>query len=677
MQQNGKKPKVPELKPETKKTASTGKMHVGETGKLNIADQSSGEMPKPQMSNLEIPIISSDEMPMPKMVAETLVGYRSMPTEEKMTKEAVTPGLMAGEEKQTLAGPRKIVPTIDFLPRGVAAPTGGAPVPKLIDHGGPMLGSVEVIPIYWGGAWASGANATLATQLDAFFDYILTSPYMDLLNEYSRGSTQIKHGTRHAAVHLPGSEPGTATSTGRQVTDAQIQTALQGWIANGTVPATNANTLYFIYLPPNVVSVSFGSKSCVSGGYCGYHEHFSGVYYAVIPYVNCSGCVFPGNFLDTLTEVSSHELAEAITDPALNAWWDPVTGPGDEIGDICNRQTVRLGGYLVQTEWSNAQSACVVAPASRWGGWESLGGIIQVSPHAVSWAANRLDIFARGSDNSMYHRWWNGSSWGGWEPLGGVILTDPVPVSWGANRLDVFAEGTDGAVYHRWWNGHSWGGWESLGGVITSNISAVCWGHNRIDLFARGTDMALYHRWWDGAHWGGWESLGGVIISDPVAVSWGANRLDVFAEGTDGAVYHRWWDGAHWGGWESLGGVITSNISAVCWGPNRIDLFARGTDRALYHRWWDGAHWGGWESLGGVIISDPIAVSWASNRLDVFAEGTDGAVYHRWWDGAQWGGWESLGGVITSNISAVSWSANRLDLFARGTNNAMYHKWFS
>lgn len=318
----------------------------------------------------------------------------------------------------------------------------------------------------------------------------------------------------------------------------------------------------------------------------------------------------------------------------------------------------------------------IVVPGT-WSGWEDLGGIIQVSPHAVCWDPNRIDVFARGTDNAMYHRWWDGANWGGWEDLGGIILNDPVAVSWGANRLDVFAEGTDGSVYHRWWDGANWGGWEDLGGVIIGNISAVCWGPDRIDLFARGTDMALYHRWWDGANWGGWESLGGVIIGDPVAVSWGANRLDVFAQGTDGAVYHRWWDGSNWGGWEDLGGIITSNISAVCWGPDRIDLFARGTDLALYHRWWDGANWGGWESLGGIIISDPEVVSWGANRLDIFAEGTDGAVYQRWWDGSNWGGWESLGGVITSNIAPVSWAPNRIDLFVRGTDNAMYHQWYS
>jgi hypothetical protein len=265
-----------------------------------------------------------------------------------------------------VSGPRQIVPGADFAPRGVAlaaaGPAGGAPVPNLQYHGGKVIASVEVVPIYWGAAWSTGANATLTTQLDGFFDFILTSSYMDLLHEYSTSTTQIQHGRRLSSAHVSNTEPGTVTPSGRQVTDAQIRTALQGWIANHTVPATTANTLYFIFLPPNVIALSFGSQSCIAGGFCGYHDHIGGVYYAVIPFVNCSGCVFTGPFLDTLTEVCSHELAESITDPELNAWWDPTTGPGDEIGDICNRQTTRLGAFMVQTEWSNAQAACVFAP---------------------------------------------------------------------------------------------------------------------------------------------------------------------------------------------------------------------------------------------------------------------------------------------------------------------------
>ncbi len=264
-----------------------------------------------------------------------------------------------------MTGPRTIVPPESFIAHGVTA-VAGAPAPALQNHGGPVLTSVEVVPIYWGADWSNATNAPLATQVDQFFDFILSSSYMDLLSEYGSATTPIRHGRRIRSVHFPASEPGSVTATGRQVTDAQIQQALQGWIAAGKVPATTANTLYFVYLPPNVVSVmQDGEQSCVA--FCGYHSAVGNVYYAVIPYATCNGCVFAGNFLDTLTEVTSHELAEAVTDPALNAWWD--SNSGNEIGDICNRQTVRLGGYLVQTEWSNGQSSCTIearAPISLW-----------------------------------------------------------------------------------------------------------------------------------------------------------------------------------------------------------------------------------------------------------------------------------------------------------------------
>jgi hypothetical protein len=258
-----------------------------------------------------------------------------------------------------MSGPRTIVPPASFVPHGVA-PIPGAPVPSLTNHGGPVLGNVEVVTIYWGASWANG-NGSLSADVDQFFEFILTSSHMDMLAQYSTSATTIGRGRRVRSVGISNSEPGTATSTGREVTDAQIQQALQGWIAAGTVPATTANTLYFVYLPPNVVTImTGGDRSCIA--FCGYHNAVGSVYYAVVPYANCNGCVFPGKLLDTLTEVSSHELVEAITDPGLSAWWDSTTG--NEIGDICNRQTRRLGGYMVQTEWSNTGSTCSLISAA-------------------------------------------------------------------------------------------------------------------------------------------------------------------------------------------------------------------------------------------------------------------------------------------------------------------------
>jgi peptidoglycan hydrolase-like protein with peptidoglycan-binding domain len=271
----------------------------------------------------------------------------------------------------------------------------------------------------------------------------------------------------------------------------------------------------------------------------------------------------------------------------------------------------------------------------------------------------------------------SGRRWYGWESLGGVITSDPAVSSWASNRLDCFVRGTDNAMWHKWWNGSSWSGWENLGGVLTSEPAAVSWGPNRIDTFVRGTDNAMYHKWWNGSSWSGWENLGGVLTSGPAVSSWGPNRLDCFVRGTNNAMWHKWWNGSSWSGWENLGGILTSSPEAVSWGPNRIDTFVRGTDNAMYHKWWNGSSWSGWENLGGVLTSAPGASSWASNRIDTFVRGTDNAMYHKWWNGSSWSGWENLGGILTSGPAAVSWGPNRIDTFVRGTDNAMYHKWYA
>ncbi len=116
--------------------------------------------------------------------------------------------------------------------------------------------------------------------------------------------------------------------------------------------------------------------------------------------------------------------------------------------------------------------------------------------------------------------------WSRWENLGGVLTSAPAVSSWAPNRLDTFVKGTDDALWHKWWNGSRWSEWESLGGRLTSAPGAVSWGNNRIDVFARGTDNAMWHIWWNGSRWSEWESLGGVLTSSPAASSWAPNRID-------------------------------------------------------------------------------------------------------------------------------------------------------
>jgi hypothetical protein len=281
--------------------------------------------------------------------------------------------------------------------------------------------------------------------------------------------------------------------------------------------------------------------------------------------------------------------------------------------------------------FATAQGVALPTPPSSWKGFESLGGIITSKPSAVSWAKNRIDVVARGTDSAVYHRWWDGSNWLGWESLGGIIQGAPAISSWASGRLDVFGVGTDHRMYRKWFQG-GWSGWESLGGQFSSEPCAVSWGNNRVDVFARGMDSHMWHMWWDGSVWGGWEDLGGIIDSAPAASSWGANRLDCFAKGTDSHLYHKWWDGSTWSAWENLGGYVGGDPGAVSWSSNRIDVFYPGVSFHLMHKWWDGSTWSGEEDIGGVLSSGVGVSSWAKGRLDCFVEGTDSALYHKWYE---------------------------------------------
>ena len=120
-----------------------------------------------------------------------------------------------------------------------------------------------------------------------------------------------------------------------------------------------------------------------------------------------------------------------------------------------------------------------------------------------------------------------------WESLGGGFTSAPAICSWGAGRLDIFGRGEDFALWHKWFDGAKWSDWETLGGSLTSPPAAVSWGAGRIDVFVRGTDRALWHKWFRDGGWRGWESLGGALNFGPAVSSRSSGRLDVFARGTD------------------------------------------------------------------------------------------------------------------------------------------------
>ena len=247
--------------------------------------------------------------------------------------------------------------------------------PHLTYYGGPVLPNPKIFVVFWG----SGLPDTTTSGIPGFVRSLLTSRFLDPLVEYSAGSAHLGRGADADTITL---SPQNASA---DLTDADIQAELNAQIASGGLPLADAATAYMIYFPPGIHITHGTSHSCVSGGFCGYHSALaSGHPFTVLPDngpgTGCDvGCGPLGAF-DNLTTVSSHELAEAMTDPMAIyattvapplAWFDSVASSLGEVADICDAQTQHIGAitgtaggtYKVQTLWSNAGGDCFIARA--------------------------------------------------------------------------------------------------------------------------------------------------------------------------------------------------------------------------------------------------------------------------------------------------------------------------
>jgi spore germination protein YaaH len=262
---------------------------------------------------------------------------------------------------------------------------------------------------------------------------------------------------------------------------------------------------------------------------------------------------------------------------------------------------------------------------------------------AASWGPGRLDVFARGPDNALWHKYYAGG-WSIWTSLGGQLTSEPAAVSWGSGRIDVFARGANNDLQHIFYDaaGSGWSSWYSHGGNLASGPDVASWGPGRLDVFARGATNDLQHIFYaTGSGWSTWYSHGGNLNSDPGAVSWGYGRIDVFARGAANDLQHIFYSSTTgWTGWFSDGGTLNSGPDVASWGPGRLDVFTTDSANALQHIFYDSSigSWSTWYNHGGSLTSDPGAISWGPGRIDVFGRGSDNSLQHLAYSGG-WSGW--------------------------------------
>ncbi|WP_245949916.1 hypothetical protein [Saccharothrix carnea] len=310
------------------------------------------------------------------------------------------------------------------------------------------------------------------------------------------------------------------------------------------------------------------------------------------------------------------------------AGWQPYHGDSPHTDHI--HLSFSWDGALKRTSW--------------WTGSRAAEG----SPAVVSMRDGHQEVFTRGADGQVWHKWWYGTTWSGWESLGGGAVTSaPAAVSMQDGHIELFARGTGGDVVHRFWWGNGWSGWHSLGGQIVGAPAVVSMRPGHLEVFARFTDNQIWHKWWYGTSWSEWAPMGGgTVSSSPSVVSMRDGHQELFVRGTGGDVLHRFYYGNGWSAYHSLGGAIQGNPAAVSMYDGHLEVFVRGTDNAVYHNHWYGTAWSGWGSLGGQFKDSPSVLTMRPNHLELFGRGTDNAIHHKfYYDGGQWSAWHSLGAV--------------------------------
>lgn len=235
--------------------------------------------------------------------------------------------------------------------------------------GGPVLSNVKLVMVQWGVSTGSNfAPYITSNQLSTFYTEIVRNSWIDWLSEYNTNTQHIGRGTFSGKYVITPSHTYTV-----DISDTFIETELLAQIALGHLPANDNNTLYMLHFPKGLTVSAFGMLSCVD--FCAYHGTVvPGLYYAVMPdFSLSSGCSFGCGIsteFNNVCAVSSHEIAEAITDPEVGlaydfvpplAWYSPIYG---EVADPCSGlqgsfTTSNGTRYAVQKIGSNLARNCM------------------------------------------------------------------------------------------------------------------------------------------------------------------------------------------------------------------------------------------------------------------------------------------------------------------------------
>jgi hypothetical protein len=279
-----------------------------------------------------------------------------------------------------------------------------------------------------------------------------------------------------------------------------------------------------------------------------------------------------------------------------------------------------INGTIWMTWWE---------PGREWTFWDQFPAPehrIQMHPGAevtTVWRQQdqHFDLFVTGKDGAVWSLWWNDTA--GWRPEGWLLIHPEIKMDPGATvtavwsddqgrHLDLFATGSDGTVWTIWWDDVV--GWRPEGWILLhpeikmhpgATVTAVWEDPGRhLDLFATGTDGAVWTIWWDDVV--GWRPEGWILLHPEIKMHPGATvtavwavpgeHLDLFVTDSLGSVFSIWNDADGWrsDGWFIIGDSFTiaagKTITAL-WRPDssfqHLDLFSIGKGDQVVSAYWE------------------------------------------------------------------------------------------
>jgi hypothetical protein len=298
------------------------------------------------------------------------------------------------------------------------------------------------------------------------------------------------------------------------------------------------------------------------------------------------------------------------------------------------------------------------SPTTDW--HDTIGGSVQGRLQAVYWSPNVISILGFNAQGNLLYKYLDN---GAFQPttqftnFGGSFTGRPAAVGFARNRLNIYARGTDNIISALWWDGSSWSAWNSIGPTtMSSDPAAVAFQGNRIALAAIDTNNHIRYKLWDGSAWtpsSTWTDDGRDCKFAPTWVAWGGNKLNLFVvDRVTSKLFTKHYDGQAWvPTWWDLGGAHNSRPVAVAYGSNKFSVFTVGTNGKMQVKWFDGSGWSAWTDLGGSFSGEPTAAVWRGNYVSVMGVSSAGAVQYKYTDGYSWfpslTGWTPITGTLS------------------------------